>query len=411
MWFWQIVSGLTLAGEIALLAPVAYLTVIALAATKRSRLSRRAPQAESRAEEHRLTRFAVIVPAHNEQDVIGLLLASLSRLIYPRSAYGIYVIADNCTDNTAAVVEQSGVGQALVRTDAERRGKGHALAWAFDRLQNQSPAYDAYIVIDADSVVDPNLLSAYHRALHSGAAAVQASNTVLNMADSPATVLRWLALTLINHVRPLGRNAVGANSTLTGNGMCLTQKLLQRQPWTAFGLSEDYQYYLTVTLAGERTVYAPEAIVKSVMPVSFTDMRSQDLRWESLGNGLSTRAWVARLWDAGLRTRDWRRLEAIAELLTPPLSQLIAGVALVVAMSLLLRESAQLMLASILVVGMMCYVGSAVWLLRPPLAVYRALIAAPGFVAWKLWVTLVARRKHSKTGAWIRTARAPISRQ
>ncbi|HEX8997892.1 MAG TPA: glycosyltransferase family 2 protein [Ktedonobacterales bacterium] len=404
MWFWQIVSGVTLAGEIALLAPVGYLAVVSMAAMRHGSAT---PPATS---DGPLTRFAIVIPAHDEQDVIGALLVSVRGITYPGDAFDVYVIADNCGDDTAGVVERSGVARALVRHDVERRGKGHALAWTFDLLQRSEPAYDAFVVIDADAVVDPDLLMAYHRALRSGAAAVQASNNVLNTLDSPATVLRWLALTLVNHVRPLGRMRLGANSTLTGNGMCLSRDLLQRQPWQAFGLSEDYQYYLTVTLAGERTCYAPDAIVRSIMPVTFAEMRTQDLRWESLGQGLSTRAWAGRLFSAAVWARDWRRAEAIAELLTPPLSQLISGVALVVAMSLILREPAQLTLAALLVAGALCYVGSAFWLLRPPAAAYRALLAAPGFVAWKLWVTLVARRKHSREGAWVRTARAPAAR-
>jgi cellulose synthase/poly-beta-1,6-N-acetylglucosamine synthase-like glycosyltransferase len=405
MSLWQIASGLTLAGELALLAPVGYLAVVALAASWPARRMGRAG-----ASDEPLTRFAIIVPAHDEQDVIGSLLTTIGQLTYPRDAYAVYVIADNCTDDTAGVVERSGVARALVRRDSERRGKGQALAWAFAQLDSHEPAYDAYIVIDADAVVAPDALAAYHRAMRTGAAAAQSSNTVLNTLDSPATVLRWLALTLMNHVRPLGRNRLGATSTITGNGMCLSRALLQRVPWTAFGLSEDYQYYLTITLAGERTIYAPDAIVQSVMPTTFAEMRTQDLRWESQGQGPSTRAWAARFFAAGLRGRDWRRLEAIAELLTPPLSQLLAGVTVVAVAALLLWWWPLLALAGLLLAGMLCYIGSAFWLLRPPAATYRSLLAAPGFVVWKLWVTLVARRKHSRQGAWVRTSRAPIAR-
>lgn len=411
MSFWQIASGLTLAGEIALLAPVAYLTVVSVAALRRAHQLARAGGAAAPAEaDGPTTRFAVVIPAHDEQDVIGSLLASLAQVEYPRDAFDVYVIADNCTDNTAAVAEQSGVAHALERCDSQRRGKGHALAWAFAQLDSRLPAYDAYVVIDADSVVDAGLLRAYHRALRRGPAAVQASNTVLNTLDSPATALRWLALTLVNQVRPLGRNGIGATSTLTGNGMCLTRALLRRQPWQAFGLSEDYQYYLTIALAGERVLYAPEAIVRSVMPVSFAEMRTQDLRWESQGQGPSTRRWVGRLVAAGLRARDWRRLEVVAELLTPPLSQLLAGVTLVAVVALLLRQPVALVLAALLIGGMLSYVGSAFWLLRPPASAYRALLVTPGFILWKLWVSLVARRKHSQTSAWVRTSRAPVVR-
>lgn len=398
MALWQAVKWLVVAAELVIAVPVVYLAVVALAAIVRSfQLQRRRGAAESA---EKPPRIAIVIPAHNEEVVIGALLESLRAIDYPRDRYDAYVIADNCTDETASIVERSGAAQALKRFNLEQRGKGYALAWAFERLATRTPGYDAYAIIDADSVVDPAVLRGYANGLRSGAAAVQASNAVLNAEDSPTTAIRWIALSLVNHIRPLGRNALGGNSTLTGNGMLLTADLLKRHPWRAFGLTEDYQYYLTVTLAGERTCYAPDARVRSIMPVSFDDMRTQDVRWESAGGGPSTRDWAWKL----LRAGGWRRWEAVLELIAPPLSQVVALVALAVIAAALLRDALVVGLAAALALCLVIYVASAFITLKPGWPIYRALLSAPRFILWKLWVTLFLRKRGS--GEWVRTARA-----
>lgn len=425
MWLWQTASWLTLAGELALCVPVVYLAAVSVSAIvcaqelKRDRrVKRRAETLNVLGDDSESTqvgvtgsiRFAIIIPAHNEEGVIGQLLASICALEYPRDLFDVYVIADNCDDDTAGVAERSGVARALSRHDEARRGKGYALAWAFERLLSHAPEYGAFVVIDADSIVNAHLLTAYAHALRSGAPAAQASNMVLNTGDSPATVLRWLALTLMNYVRPLGRNGLGGSSTLTGNGMCLSRRLLVRLPWTAFGLSEDYQYYLTIVEAGEWVRFAPEARVRSVMPTTFDAMRSQDLRWESAGHGPSTREWFTRLVRQALRHRDWRRFDAALELVAPPLSQVIVAVALAdtlgVCFMLALGLWAPLVLAALLTLGLGVYLGSALFMTRPPARAYLALLSAPGFLLWKVWLAVALRGRTSRTGAWIRTERA-----
>lgn len=397
MWLWLAIKWLVVVAEIIVTLPAVYLAVVAISAIARSVKLARSHTART----DELPRLAVVIPAHNEQDIVGTLLTSLGGIDYPRDRFEVYVIADNCTDDTAGVATRSGLAHALVRTDAERRGKGYALAFAFDTLASHMPAFDAYVVIDADSVVDPGALRAYAAGLRGGPAAVQASNAVLNLEESPATALRWLALSLVNHIRPLGRNGLGANSTLTGNGMCLTAGLLKRQPWRAFGLTEDYQYYLTITVGGERVAYAPGARIRSIMPVSFDEMRTQDVRWESAGEGPTTPMWVWRL----LRAGRWRRWEAVMELLAPPLSQLVALVALAIIAALALRDPLVVTLAGLLTFSVLVYVASAFLCLRPPWPIYRALLSAPWFVIWKLWVTLPLRKRRGGQD-WVRTARA-----
>lgn len=409
----QALRWLLLAAEIALAVPVAYLVVVTASALLAARRHARALPADPLAADPRaavasarLPRFAVLVPAHDEELLIGRLLESLDRLTYPRARRDVYVVADNCTDRTAAIARATGWAYVYERHDAERRGKGYALHDLLRRLAAAESLYDAYVVVDADAVVDARYLDHLAAAILRGARALQGQNTVLNTLDAPSTVLRWLALTLMNHVRPLGRNGLGASATLTGNGMCLTRALLLAHPWQAHGATEDYQYYLTLVQAGERVRYVPEAVVRSEMPTTFAQMRTQDVRWESRAPEQRRARAVWALLAGAVRQRDPVRFEALFELIAPPLSPLVAAVLACAAAGALLRAPLALAGGALLALGVACYVGSALYLLRPPPAAYRALLHAPRFIAWKLWVLLALRRKSSRSGAWVRTSRA-----
>ena len=159
------------------------------------------------------------------------------------------------------------------------------MKWLLQQLKQDQLKYDAYVIIDADSVVETTFLLAMNKELIQGGKALQGYYTVLNVTGSPSTALRWIALSLMNYVRPLGRDAFGASSTLMGNGMCFSHDLLEQYPWQAFSVTEDYQYYLTLVEHSERIRYVPDAIVRSVMPTTFAQMRTQDIRWESSQGG------------------------------------------------------------------------------------------------------------------------------
>lgn len=398
----QFLRWLLLAVEIVFACPVVYLCVISFSAflTKRRRVAR-AGQENLPAEAN----FALLIPAHNEEMILGTLLKSLSQLTYPKERYRVYVIADNCTDHTADLARQFEGTQVYERFNQEKRGKGYALSWMWQQLAESQQVYDAYVVLDADSVVIPTFLHAMNNELQLGANALQACYTVLNATESTSTALRWIALTLMNHVRPLGRSGLGCSTMLTGNGMCFSHELLQRYPWQAFGLTEDYQYYLTLVQHGERVAYVPEAVVSAEMPVTFEQMRTQDVRWETADFQQSPWKIAWQLLCGGLRYRSLIRLDAMLELVTPPLSLLVASCLLILLASLLLWSPAELLVALALCVGVCYYVSTAFSLQRPPATVYKALLHAPGFILWKLWVVFVLSRSRKHTKEWVRTAR------
>ena len=400
-----VARGTLLALEIALAIPLLYLLALSVGAaigTLRAASSRRANTRPVAAT------FAILVPAHNEELLIGKTLTSLARLDYPAERYAVHIIADNCTDGTAAIARAAG-GNVTVheRVDLEQRGKGYALAWAFDLLMRGESRADAYVVLDADAVVEPGFLAALARGLARGGLALQSHNAVLNAAESATSALRWLALSLMNYIRPLGRNTLGGSSTLTGNGMCLTHEMLTRHPWQAFGLSEDYQYYLSLVAGGEKVLFVPDANVRSVMPTTARQLKTQDIRWESLSPDASSwqRRIAWRLFTEGLRRRSWARLDALAELLTPPLSALAGGCALLLVASIALLAPLQITVSAALTGMLLVYVGSAFALLRPPLSVYRSLVYAPAYIVRKLWIYFVVRRQRKNTTTWVRTSR------
>ena len=402
-------SWLLLAVELYLAVFIAYLSTLCISAIVATKKRRALIAKLSSTSAPFTTRFAILIPAHNEEETIENLLHSLSELIYPKELYRVHVVADNCTDRTAELVRATGWAHAHERFNQQQRGKGYALNWLLQELEEQQLTYDAYVVIDADSVVEPQFLKAMALELSRGGRALQACNTVLNASDSPSAALRLIAMTLINHVRPLGRNGIGSTSTLTGNGMCLSRDVLQRHPWQAFNMAEDYQYYLALVLAGERVRYVPEAVVRSEMPTTFAQMKTQDIRWETPDSAQTNRHIAKNLFQAALRHRDLGRLETAIELLTPPLSLLIGGSMLAFlassVLSVLIWSQPLILLSAVLIGGLLFYIGTALYILRPPQAIYKALIYAPGFMVWKLWVYFVLSRSKKHTSTWVRTSR------
>jgi hypothetical protein len=351
-----------------------------------------------------VTRFAVVVPAHNEEAAIARTLESLEGMEYPRERFRTIVVADNCTDGTARVARSAGA-TVLERDAPDEHGKGHALAWALERLGNE---FDAVVVLDADCEASPNLLGALEAGLTRGNAAVQASNRAANPEQAPMSALRFAAFSLQNHVRPLGRDRLGLSCGLLGTGMALESGLLRRCPWAAFTLTEDADYHLGLVAAGERVQFAPEAVVRSPMPTSLVASRVQRLRWES-GRWTLARAWAWRLFVLGARSRDVRRLHAGLELLVPPASLLMAGNVATLLVARGVRSRKGLVVAAGNSAAQLAYVLGGLHLVGAPRPVYRALLLAPLLAIDSLLVhaRIAAGRGPTR---WIRSQRQGAAR-
>jgi len=385
------------AGHVALALVVGYLDILALAA-----FAWRGPR-ERRRPAHS---FALLIPAYNEEGTLPRALASIAALDYPRGLVDVHVVADNCTDGTADVAWLHGA-TVHRRTDPLLRGKGHALGWLIDQLSGQLSGrrYDAYVVVDADTVVSPNLLRVFDAHLARGDEAIQ-SYYGTEPGESWSARLRELAFALYNGVRPRGRDALGFSVGLHGNGMCFTADLLRHVGWNVAGLAEDAEFHLRLVEAGARVRYAGDASVTALMPLASEGAETQHVRWER-GRLRLLGSVGPRLLADGLRYRDPVRLEAIAQQMIPPFSLITALVAVNTLLSMV-RSARGRRLSWMVAVGHVLYVALGLHLTNAPRATYVALARVPCYAAWKLWI--YARAVGGAWGPgrsteWVRTAR------
>jgi hypothetical protein len=380
------------AAALATAAPAAYLVALLAAAAAGTR---------SPGEPARLPRFAVVVPAHDEEAGIGRTVDSLLGLDYGGGCE-VLVVADNCTDATAARARAAGA-TVWERADAQQRGKGHALAWAFDRVLRERAAVDAVAVVDADCTATANLLDAAASRLAAGAEAVQVSYGVANPGESAAAAARYAGFSLINHVRPLGKSNLGLSCGLLGTGMAFDADLLRRVPWSAFDITEDAEYHLRLAAAGVRVQFAAEAAVASPMPTTLDAAAVQRERWEA-GTLQLARSAAPRLVAAGLRRRDMNMLHAGAELLVPPQSLLLAANAGVAGAAATLGVRRAAWIAGAALAAQAAFVLGGLALVRAPASVYRALALGPFLAARnaRLYARIARGRRPRE---WVRTPR------
>jgi cellulose synthase/poly-beta-1,6-N-acetylglucosamine synthase-like glycosyltransferase len=370
-----------------------YLALLTLAAPFGRRLPRRSGPRR---------RFAVLVPAHNEEPVIGRLLASLARVCYPTELLDIWVVADNCTDATAAIARARG---AIVRErhDTARRGKGHALQWLLDVMAREGRRYDAYIVLDADSEVSPDFVSAMDARLAAGSLVLQGYYTVMPVHGTPAERLREAALALVHFVRPAAKLALGLSCGLKGNGMCFDRSVIERFGWPAAGLAEDVEVHLMLVRAGLRVDFAPEAVVRAEMPSSLRASNTQQERWEA-GRLATIRRLALPLLRDGVRDRSAVKVDAGLEQFVPPISLPGALAFVCMAAGLALGMPVVWVPAALLLAVLALHFLSGLAIAGAPPRTYLALVHAAPYIAWKslLYGRALVRRGDR---AWVRTER------
>jgi cellulose synthase/poly-beta-1,6-N-acetylglucosamine synthase-like glycosyltransferase len=260
-------------------------------------------------------RIAVVVPAHNEEATLGECLQSLQLAITADGQADLVVVADCCTDATAAVAQAQGA-RVLVRDAAAERGKGFALRHAWQQLRTEPVA--ALAVVDADSVVDRSFVREIRRHLHSDADAVQVRNLVRNASASPRTRLLALGLCAMNLVRPLGRERLGCSAGLFGNGFAVRREALEQVPFSGRSITEDLDYHIRLVLAGRRVRFVDTTSVWSDMPTTEREARGQRARWEG-GRLNAAIRWAPRLLR-GVAAGRLRLLEPLLDLLLLPLA-------------------------------------------------------------------------------------------
>jgi len=259
--------------------------------------------------------FAVIVAAHNEEQVIGQLIDNLQTLDYPKELYDIYVIADNCEDHTASIAKEYG---AIVceRTSEGNRGKGFALEWMFNKLFTLERQYDAVAIFDADNLVHPKFLFEMNNRLCKGDKLVQGYLDAKNPYDTWVSGTFAISFWVIDHIWHLAKTNIGLSSVLGGTGMCITTEVLKKHGWGATCLTEDMEFTMKALAEGIKTTWAHDAIVYDEKPLTFMQSWNQRKRWAQ-GQFDVAHRFIPKMIKAGIQKRDIRILDGCLHLLQP----------------------------------------------------------------------------------------------
>ena len=221
-------------------------------------------------------RYAVVVSARNESAVIGDLIHSIKVQNYPTELIDVFVIADNCTDNTADVAREAG---AIVfkRFNTEQVGKGYALDYGFKIIRSQyaDRGYEAYFVFDADNVLDVNYFREMNKTFDNGA---KASTSYRNSNWISAGYAVWF----LREAKFLNQARLTLNTScaVSGTGFFIAADIIEKNDgWRWHLLTEDIEFSANSILEGIRIAYTPTAVLYDEQPVTFRDSWNQRFRW------------------------------------------------------------------------------------------------------------------------------------
>ncbi len=229
--------------------------------------------------ELKMHRFAVLISARNEKDVIGNLIQSINKQDYPSEFVDVYVVADNCTDNTAEIAKSCG---AIVyeRQNKEQVGKGYALDYLYHEIAANGKEYDGFFVFDADNVLKSDYISEMNKTFSDGYKIVTSYRNSKNY-DS-----NWIsagyALWYLRESKYIqgSRMLLGTSCSISGTGFLVKREILEKYDgWKFFLLTEDIQFTACNIANGECIGYAKEAMLYDEQPITFKQSWNQRLRW------------------------------------------------------------------------------------------------------------------------------------
>ncbi|HHT21424.1 MAG TPA: glycosyltransferase family 2 protein [Tissierellia bacterium] len=222
-------------------------------------------------------RLAVVIAARNEESVIGGLLDSLKKQDYPADRFDVFVIPNNCSDDTEGVSRR--YGAKIVRVPTTVRSKGAALHHFFEEHYRQND-YDGYVVFDADNLVSADFLTIANRAISAGYSAMMGHRDSKNPTDSAISASYTIFYYALNRLYNRPRTLRGMNAMISGTGFMLTKEHLRALGgWHTQTLIEDAEMTALSSLQGLSIRYEPTARFYDEQPRTFMSSWHQRMRW------------------------------------------------------------------------------------------------------------------------------------
>lgn len=393
----EILSTLLWVALLFAILPVGYLLLLAFASW------RPAPRVELRLAP--TNRFLIAIPAHNEQNVIGATVERLMAMDYPKELFAVHVVADQCTDQTAWIAHQNGAISHERREEA-RGGKGAALTWLFNRILSGDD-YDAVVILDADTQADPCFLRIMDAHVVRGAQVIQGQHVIGNANFGWFQSLVSAMFLIDNRFQNLGRSNLGLSAKNMGDSICFRASVLRQIGWGE-GLTDDYQLWQRLLLAGIRIVYEPSAIGYGEAAPNLAQARNQRARWLR-GTRDASQQIRWRLLMEGVRHHDPALIDGALQAYLPSYSTLTLMAGVLLFLQLLVNWIARPFFSPALVASwavivaiLFLYPFFGLALARAPFRAYLAILFGPFYIGWRTWLALTARLSRTPV-TWSRT--------
>lgn len=347
-------------------------------------------------------KYLILIPAHNEAENIKRTLDRL-KAVEGVDRCKIVVIADNCTDSTAQVALGEGV-EVLERENLEERGKGYALEWAVSQFDLDQ--FGAVAVVDADTIVKPNMLTVMNQSFEAGAGAVQLDYVFYVAQDTPLAQLQVIANAVENRFFYFARALMRLPVLLRGTGMAIRTEVMKKHPWDSHSIAEDVDYAVTLISNGVKIDYSMASSVLAPATSSYDQSYSQKMRWASGTIGM-IRDRILPLLGRGLAKARFDLIELAFSFLLLSRPVLIYLALPPVILSFFVAPSMRwsYLLWSMSLVGMLIlYLLLGFFLVPDKRKALKAIAHIPAFGIWFLGVQIKALFTHRKA-EWTRTER------
>ena len=224
--------------------------------------------------------FAVLICARNEAAVIADLLDSIRSQSYPQDLIDVFVMADNCSDDTADIASSRGV-HVYTRFDSEKVGKGYALEALMNHIREDCPeGFDGYFVFDADNILERDYIEQMNRKFSDGHEIVTGFRNSKNFADNWISAGNALWFMWDSQYLNYPRHLLGISCTVSGTGFLFSRKIAEKLGgWPYHMLTEDWEFSFDQVTGGEKIAFCRQAVLYDEQPTSFVASCRQRIRW------------------------------------------------------------------------------------------------------------------------------------
>lgn len=271
-------------------------------------------------ENHTMCRFAVLIPARNEEGNIERTINSLKEIDYPLDLLKIYFILDNSDDSTKDIILNNSVKNVVCCEKKDKIcGKARALNWFLKEYRDEIKVFDAITVFDADNHIDDKFFNKLSARLSRGEKIIQGNTMALKVEGNASSIINYVTIEVVNFLREQCKSNAGLSCRLRGHGMCFTTDLLDEIVFDTESITEDFQLTIDLIMKGFKVIWAPECIVYSRFPEKVQNLTKQRLRW-TRGRVDTYKKNISKILRRLFEKINWINLDLFFELSLPPLS-------------------------------------------------------------------------------------------